>query len=199
MESRARQFSSSLRVRRRGHWLTSGAMRLTWLQLRTSSVASRLRISSGIALILLLARSRTFSCFRFRSADGNVEKLLLDKLTSLIWEKINYITNITYEINNDQCFYLKCFNCWKLEGIDCNRLKDRFRFSSLVIFPISSGRAPILFFDNDKFFINLKFPMLEGRLLILFLDKSKFLKFFSTCKKWAIWDVVFLRRVLSLP
>merc|ERR1719225_65458 len=113
-------------------------MRLTWLQLRTSSVASRLLISSGIALILLLARSRTFICFRFKSAVGNVEKLLCDKLTSL-----------------------RCFNCWKLEGMDCKRLKERFRFSSLVILPMSSGSADILFLDRDKVFITFKFPMLE--------------------------------------
>ena len=89
MESRARQFSSSLSVLRRGQRLTSGAMRLTWLQLRTSSVASRLLTSSGIARILLLARSKTFNCFRFRRAVGNVETLLFDKLTSLKWVGFN--------------------------------------------------------------------------------------------------------------
>ena len=85
---------------------------------------------------------------------------------------------------------LRCFNCWKLEGMDCNRLKDRFKFSSLVIFPISSGSVDILFLDRDNVFMTLKFPMLGGRLLILFLDKSKFLKFFSTCRGNIIGFVV---------
>ena len=157
MESIARQFSSSLSVFSFGHWLISGAMTLIWLQLRTSSVASSLAISEGILVILLLDSSMMLSCFKANRERGKLVRWLKDKHTSL-----------------------KCFNCWKLEGIDWRRFCEALKFSSLDIFPMSSGTEVIRFLARLRFFIILKDPMFDGRLVILLLDKSRFLKFPST-------------------
>ena len=81
---------------------------------------------------------------------------------------------------------LKCFNCWKLEGMDWRRFCEALKFSSLDIFPISSGMEVIRFLARLRFFIILKEPMFEGRLVILLLDKSRFLKFPSTCQHYLI-------------
>ena len=93
------------------------------------------------------------------------------------------ITLFQFTINH----YLKCLNCWKLEGIDCSKLNDRFKFSSFDILPISSGIMLILFLDIVKVFIILKLPMFWGSVLILLFDKSKFLKLFSTYKSRTRW------------
>ena len=72
IESRAKQFSSILKVFSLGHLLISVAKWLIWLQFRTSSVASSFPTSPGTEVRRLEDKSTMAKCFRFNKDKGKV-------------------------------------------------------------------------------------------------------------------------------
>ena len=75
-------------------------------------------------------RSTRLSCFNPSRAIG--------KLVSLLWSRwISLEELIAFRFGRGLKTYLRFFSCCSDIGMDWMRLNERFRFSSLVSFPMS--------------------------------------------------------------